>query len=123
MAIGVDMLSAMGALEMEIPVLAALPFKGQELKWFPESRKIYNKILSHPLCTTFIVCEGGYAPYKMQKRNEWMVDQLTEPEDRLISVWDGSSGGTKNCRDYAIMKGKKDMIINIDPREFFHISK
>jgi len=46
----------------------------------------------------------------MNERNIWMVDNC----DFLISVWDGTSGGTKNCVDYAISK-KKD-IIRIDPK-------
>lgn len=47
-----------------------------------------------------VVSDGEYAVWKMQTRNEAMVDAA----DELWALWDGSSGGTKNCIDYA--KGK-----------------
>lgn len=50
-----------------------------------------------------------YEPWLMQKRNEFMVDNC----DTLISIWDGSSGGTGNCVAYATKKNKD--IIRIDP--------
>jgi uncharacterized phage-like protein YoqJ len=36
----------------------------------------------------------------MQKRNEYIVDNSS----LLLSLWDGTSGGTKNCLDYAKKK-------------------
>ena len=36
-----------------------------------------------------------------QKRDEWMVDQSS----RVIAVYDGVSGGTKNTIDYAVRCG------------------
>lgn len=62
-------------------------------------------------CEKLIACEGGYASWKMQKRNEWMVDRC----DILVSVWDGTEGGTYNCVNYAI--GKNKQIIRINPKE------
>jgi uncharacterized phage-like protein YoqJ len=44
-----------------------------------------------------IVCEGGYHPDKLQKRNIWMVDRSTA----VLALWDGSKGGTANCVKYA----------------------
>jgi hypothetical protein len=54
-----------------------------------------------------VVCSpGGYAASKMQIRNERMVDlALTNgpgPANALVlAMWDGTSGGTKNCLSYA----------------------
>jgi uncharacterized phage-like protein YoqJ len=110
MALGVDMLFAEVAIAMNIPVIAAIPFVGQETAWLPSSRERYHRILNHPLVTRHIVCEGGYAKWKMQVRNKWMVDNC----DLLVAVFDGTAGGTKNCHDYA--EGKKE-IIKIDPTE------
>ena len=56
------------------------------------------------------MCDGGYAGYKLQKRNEWMVDHC----DILIAVWDGTSGGTANCVNYAQSVNKEKIFI--DPR-------
>lgn len=50
-----------------------------------------------------------YKPYLMQVRNEYMVNLA----DKVIAVWDGSSGGTGNCVAYA--KKKEKEIIMIDP--------
>jgi uncharacterized phage-like protein YoqJ len=33
----------------------------------------------------------------MQTRNKWMVDH----SDMVLSLWDGSAGGTANCIEYA----------------------
>lgn len=49
-----------------------------------------------------------YKPYLMQVRNEYMVN-LTE---KVIAVWDGTSGGTANCVEYAKKKNKEIIMIN-----------
>ena len=43
----------------------------------------------------------SYTPYCFQKRNRWMVDRSS----RLIAVYNGTSGGTKNTIDYARKQG------------------
>jgi uncharacterized phage-like protein YoqJ len=45
---------------------------------------------------------GGYASYKMQRRNEMMTDSV----DKMVGVWDGTSGGTANCVRYIKKVGK-----------------
>ncbi len=118
MALGTDIIAARAALSMDIPVIAAIPFKGQELKWKKKSQILYHKILDSPFVTTFVVCDGYYAPWKMQKRNEWMVDN----SDKMISVWNGiKEGGTWNCIQYSDLKAKPRM--NIDPMEILQTLK
>lgn len=123
MALGIDTLFAKIAIELNLPLLAAIPFKGQELHWPVHSQNLYHAILStYSKCTTYIVSEGGYAGFKMQKRNIWMVDQLKpETSDMLISVWDGSEGGTKNCIEYAATK-KWLPILRINPLDMTSIT-
>lgn len=63
--------------------------------------------------------EGGVvyvtdAPYTrtcMQMRNQWMVDHC----DALVAIWDGSSGGTENCVNYAKDQGVP--MVRIDPKK------
>ena len=113
MAIGTDTIYAVAAIELrmegyKIKFVAVIPFKGQESRWPKESQRIYQLLLSmadEVVC----VCDGGYAPWKMQTRNKYIVDRC----DRMLSVWDGSPGGTKNCIDYAIKQNKP--ITNIKP--------
>lgn len=50
-----------------------------------------------------------YKSYLMQVRNEYMVNLA----EKVIAVWDGTSGGTANCVSYA--EKKKKEIIRITP--------
>ena len=79
---------------------AAIPCQGQESKWIQSSKDLYNVLLSYCDKKT-LVTKGAYTPRCMQVRNEYMVDKCNV----LLSVYDGTSGGTKNCIDYAKKKG------------------
>ena len=106
MALGWDTAWATAALNLKLPLIAAVPFFGQESQWPEQSQARYLNILDKAEHVE-IVCEGGYDPSKMQIRNEWMVDQCNE----LVALWDGSKGGTYNCIKYA--KKVKKPIINL----------
>lgn len=101
MALGWDQALARAAIYLKIPFIAAIPFTGQENAWPIVSRNNYNQLLD-AAHAKYIVCGGGYAGWKMQKRNEWMVDHC----DKIAALWDGSSGGTGNCIQYAKQVGK-----------------
>jgi uncharacterized phage-like protein YoqJ len=96
MALGVDQWAANIAYKLDIPFVAVIPFEGQEKAWPEESQKTF-RLLRKLAAEEVIVCPGGYAPSKMQTRNEWLVDNC----DTLIPIWDGTSGGTGNCVKYA----------------------
>lgn len=109
MALGVDQWAAFISYKLKIPFIAAVPFINQESKWPTFSQETYNKLIKLA-SEKVIVSDGEYSANKMQIRNEWMVDRC----DQLIAIWDGSSGGTGNCVNYA--KSKNKSIIYIDPR-------
>lgn len=111
MALGFDQDLASVFVEMAIPFTAAIPFVGQEDGWPPHARKFFDWLLERA-DDVVIVSPGPYAAWKMQTRNEWMVDH----SQWIIACWDGSSGGTKNCVDYAIKR--KHRMWMIDPKEF-----
>lgn len=96
MALGWDTAWAVAGQALKIPVIAAVPFFGQESMWPVESKTKYFNILDKCHDVLYI-CDKGYAPWKMQIRNEYMVDKC----DTLIALWDGSPGGTGNCLKYA----------------------
>jgi len=96
MALGFDTALAQASLALGIPLTAALPFESQAAKWPRASRLVWQSIIDRAQSVQ-IVTPGGYAAWKMQKRNEWMVDNST----LLLAYWDGSPGGTSNCIDYA----------------------
>jgi uncharacterized phage-like protein YoqJ len=101
MALGWDWALGAAAFNCEIPFIAAVPFEGQELKWPIQSQRDYHGLIKDASQVVY-VCDPGYAAWKMQKRNEWMVDN----SDAVLALWNGSDGGTANCVRYAAKQGK-----------------
>lgn len=103
-ALGWDQALADAAIRLDLPLTLALPFEGFECKW-PKSSQEFLHSLMNPADVVF-VCEPGYAPWKMQERNKWMVDNC----NTLLALWNGTDGGTHNCIKYANSVGRQ--IIN-----------
>lgn len=99
MALGWDLAVAQAAINLGISFVAAIPFRGHSSKWPPRAIEQYYRI-AEKAYETFIVSDGAYAPWKMQKRNQFMVDRVT----KVLALWDGSPGGTANCVAYAQKK-------------------
>ena len=132
MALGIDTMFYLTALKVKdtykdrklnITLEAAVPFKNQSIKWFrKDDIERYNQMLILSDKVTFVDTleeykikgyqEDIYYPAKMQKRNEYMVDNA----DYIIAVWDGTKkSGTYNCCKYAL---KQDVnIVRVDPKE------
>ena len=105
-ALGWDQALATAARNRGIDYVMALPFHGFEDRW-PAASKAELYALQHLASDVVYVCEPGYAGWKMQKRNEWMVDNCNS----VLALWDGSSGGTGNCVAYANKVGRP--VINL----------
>ena len=99
-ALGWDQALAEAALRLDIPLVMALPFEGFECKWPKESQEFLHSLMN-PAEVVF-VSEPGYAAWKMQVRNKWMVDN----SDLVLALWNGTDGGTANCVRYAEKVGK-----------------
>lgn len=121
-ALGVDMWSSEIALELEIPLMVAIPFKGQNKTWPKESQerhlniikktsKIYVINTNEDISMTFeeyLKLPAKTATFSVlsrwfDERNKWMVDRC----DVVMAVWNGEHSGTGNCVKYAKSKGKK----------------
>ena len=102
MALGWDQAVAEVCIELQIPFIAAVPFKKQDSVWTTENKSQYQHLLEKSE-DIFIVSQGEYAAYKLQVRNQWMVDN----SEALLALWDGSSGGTCNCVSYAQKKSRE----------------
>lgn len=100
MALGWDTALAKAALNLSIPLIAAVPFEGQESKWGKSDRNQYRRIIAQASEVVY-VSELGYETWKMEARNRWMVDHC----DLLLALHNGSEGGTCNCVRYAESKG------------------
>jgi ribonuclease HI len=115
-ALGVDTDAALVAIELGITYHVFAPCHEQYKTWKTQEDvnrwvEIWEKAPTTGGTTRYIH-EGPYnGPKCMDDRNKAMVDA----SNLVISVYDGSSGGTKNCIDYARSKGKE--IINFNPKE------
>jgi uncharacterized phage-like protein YoqJ len=115
MATGLDQLAAEVVINLRevvphIQLIAAIPFVGQERVWPDWLKTRYQLILSQSN-EQHIVCEGEYAPWKMQVRNKWMVDNAYCG----IAYWNGATkGGTWNCLQYARTQKKHVNYIQVD---------
>lgn len=115
MALGWDQALAQAALDLNIPLIAAVPFQGFGTKW-PKS--------SQYRCTAILCCAAEVhivsqipSTRALNQRNEWMVNRA----DEMLALWDGSWGGTFNCIEYADKRGVPvsnlwgRWIVEIDP--------
>lgn len=114
MALGFDTALATAALELQIPLIAAIPFKGQDSKWQQGDRLRYEHIMFQTQKIVYVdeiaeyaLAQLGYSPEKMHKRNQYMVDNC----DEVLALFDGSPSGTANCIRYAESLGKP--ILNV----------
>jgi uncharacterized phage-like protein YoqJ len=118
MALGWDSWLAYVALKLKIPLLCYVPFKGQESRWSDEQKKFYQKTLDLADSVRYI-CDEGYAPWKMQKRNEAMVND----SDVVLALWNPEKkyGGTFNCLSYALKCTKPVANLWFDGGVFYEI--
>lgn len=100
-ALGWDQALAWAAYYTKIPFTLALPFDGFWSKWPKTSQDELENLVAFADRVVY-VCDPGYAPWKMQDRNKWMVDNC----DTVLALWNGSEGGTANCIKYAERVGK-----------------
>ena len=120
MALGCDIWAAEALLEAkqtlqgikEIHLHAYLPFVGQDLRWSAKHRRRYHRILEE--CTSVTAVSAQYLPDCMERRNQAMIRRA----DRLIAVFDGQKGGTKNTILMAHEKGIEIRILSPIPPEY-----
>ena len=104
MARGVDIWAAQIVLKLRdegcnVRLICTCPYEGFERSWSQEWQKAYREILTVADFVKY-VC-NGYDPACFQIRNEWMVNHSA----RVIAVYNGENGGTKNTMDYAMKVG------------------
>jgi uncharacterized phage-like protein YoqJ len=108
-ALGIDKFWIQTGLHLKLPIVAALPFQGYDSKWPHASREEYGKLLDK--CSEVVyVSEPGYEADKLHLRNKWMVDRC----DLLVAYWNGTSGGTANCVEYAKKQKRDFMVFDVD---------
>ena len=112
MALGTDQVAVRVCIKNNIKFVAAIPFLSQEKTWPTKSQEEYRRLVDLA-AEKVIVCQGYYAPWKMFKRNEFIVDSC----DLLLAVFNQiNKGGAFQCVEYAKSKDKEIRIIN--PKDF-----
>lgn len=117
MALGWDLAVAVAAIRlreqgMDIRLRSVLPFASQYVKWRdPKAAFIWTKVLCK--ADEVILLQRGapngsvQAIFWLDERNHAMVDM----SEKVIALWNGSSGGTKNCLGYARYRARP--IVNV----------
>ena len=100
MARGTDLWAAEIVLALrkrntKLKLICAVPYEGFELRWSEHWQNRYRQILTE--ADLVKVIGNGYHPGVFQFRNEWMVDRSS----RVIAVYNGQPGGTRNTICYA----------------------
>ena len=104
MARGVDLWAAQIVLKLRemgspIKLICASPYAGFEKEWSTTWQQLYNNTIKKADLVCYISPKYGRNCFKA--RNIWMVNHSA----RVIAVYNGSIGGTKNTVDYAIKSG------------------
>ena len=89
-----------------IRLFAASAFRGMENQWEKDWHKRYHAVLNASNDITYVSDKPGRAAFF--KRNEWMVDRSS----RIIGVYTGAPGGTKETIKYAEKLGREIILID-----------
>ena len=108
---GVDIWAAEEVLKLKeegaaVRLIAASAFEGMEDRWSYDWRARYERILEEADEVTFVSAIPGRRAFF--QRNHWMVDRSA----RLIGVYTGASGGTKETIEYAKKRGLQVVLID-----------
>ena len=106
---GVDLWAAEAVLKLinqdrQIRLIAACAFRGMEENWDLDWQERYFHVLTHSEWVYYISDHPGRRAYFA--RNNWMVDRAS----RLIAVYTGAPGGTKETIEYA-RKKERDIVL------------
>jgi len=110
MARGVDIWAAEIVLKLrkknkELHLICASPYEGFETRWSRDWQNRYKKVMEKADLVKYI--SNKYTPSCLRIRNEWMVNH----SNRVISVYNGKAGGTRNTINYAKAKHVSVFII------------
>ena len=101
---GVDLWVAEIVLDLRangaaIRLICASPYRDFEVRWSQDWQERYRRVMKQADLVLFIC--PSYSRDCFQRRNEWMVDHAA----RVIAVYNGESGGTRNTVAYAKRNG------------------
>ena len=109
MALGFDQAFAHAAMNLGLPLIAAVPFVGQENIWPESSKKFWRHLIDYASTNGEVhYLEEHYSSKALKDRNCWMVDHC----NILLALCNNmGTSGTAHCINYANLKMKK--VVNI----------
>lgn len=104
LAVGADLLSGKIAIDLDIPVISAMPWTTHYKSISKDWIDLYRWVRDHSEEVYPVTEADNYpGPWVYFRRNEWMIDEA----DRLLAWYDGrESGGTVHAIKYAKKTGK-----------------
>ena len=105
MARGVDIWAAeiiidiRNTKKLPLKLIAAVPYYNFEKTWSLSWQKRYSYVIKQADLVRFLAPKYHKNCFKF--RNEWLVDHSA----RVIAIFSGEKGGTKNTIDYALARG------------------
>ena len=111
MAKGTDLIAAEIILRLRendprLKLVCAMPFEGFGQHWPDGWTERMRHVLANADSVHYV--SKTYFPAVFQQRNRWLVDH----SERVIAIFTGERGGTKNTLDYARRKGVECIIID-----------
>jgi uncharacterized phage-like protein YoqJ len=94
MALGWDQAVAGACAALDIPFIAAVPFKEQANRWPEEAQRRWQRLIA--AAERVEIISEHASDRAMQQRNRWMVDHA----DEMLALC-----GTCNCIAYAAQQG------------------
>ena len=110
MARGVDLWAAQEVVSLrsqypQLQLAAAIPYEGFEAQWSPYWQQLYRSVLA--ACGDVHIFRKDFSYDSFQTRNRYMVDHC----GRVIAVYNGTPGGTRNTVLYARELERKVFLI------------
>lgn len=111
-ALGVDYWAACEVIEFrkthpDVSLFIAIPFPSYQDQWNAIDKINYKNVFSRAQ-KIIEVDMDPYAAWKLQNRNEYMVDR----SDYVLAICENSTGGTANCIKYALKKKRYTWVYN-----------
>lgn len=113
MAVGADIEFAEVALELGLPLVAAIPLDTQDAAWPADAKARYWRALYRAALVTSVWREPGYEARdlgaRFHARNRWMIDH----SETVIAVWDGrTSGGTWATVREVLRRNRRVLVVD-----------
>jgi uncharacterized phage-like protein YoqJ len=104
MALGFDQAFAQAAMNLKLPLIAAVPFRGQERIWRKESQFYWKYLIDYAsLHGEVHYLAEHYSNQALMDRNRWMVDHCNVVLALCNNI---GNSGTAKCINYANLKMK-----------------